>query len=619
MNTARHILCLLVLGALAACSGQAPITRGPELPNLEARAAAEAEAGNFAGAAELYSRLADASRGSQRADFLIEAARNAIEAGDRGRARAWLIDAVSSATDAQRQAIYALDARIELAENRPELALRALDGIRGPTPVELMVDVAEVRGRALFALDRPAEAVAELVEREVWLDDAEAIMTNQRLIWDGLAESTQVQPNTGDPVVDGWLALAPLAASGRGSADFRRELIAWRADYGEHPAAGALLAEMLGEQRLARGAPSQVALLLPLSSGQREAAIAIRDGFLAAHLQSSSGRESTVRVYDTAQLGAREAYLSAQLEGADFIVGPLLRPNVEQIVEQAGFVPTLTLNFAQTELPFMSSLHQFALAPEDEARAIAERAIASGERTAIAIVASNDWGYRVLDAFREEFESRGGRLLDFAGFDPALQDFTPQIRTLLNIDRSEQRHRRLAANLGRQVEFPAPRRRQDVDMILLGADSARAGRLLAPQLRFHDAGDIPTYATSQVYEPATQASDADMNGIMFPDAPLLISQDPITAALGRELESYWPRRAPQLLRFYGMGFDAYRLMQGLYTADLFWPLAGVSGLLDVDATGRIHRSLPFAQFRNGRPAPLPELRTLNSERLIGAR
>lgn len=594
------------------------VTRTPVAPNLEARAAAEAEAGNLATAAQLYRQLADASRGTQRTAYLIQASRLLVERGERGSARQWLSEALSSADDAQRKIIYVLDARMELDENRPELALRALDGIQGPTPVELMIEIAAVRGRALFALDRPAEAVAELVEREVWLDDADAIIDNQRIIWDGLASSSPSRTASGDPIVDGWLALAPLAGEDTDSTEFRRALIDWRGIYVDHPAAGGLLAELLNSQRRAGGAPTQVALLLPLTSAQREPAIAIRDGFLAAHLEVVGGRESGVRVYDTSALGAQEAYLRAQLEGADYIVGPLLRPDVDQIIAQSGFVPTLTLNYAQADVPFLNSVHQFALAPEDEARAVARRAIASGARTAVAIIASNDWGYRVLGAFRTEFEAQGGRLLDFAGYDTSVQDFSAQITTLFNIERSQQRHRRLAANLNVPVEFEA-RRRQDVDMIFLGADSARAGRLLAPQLRFHNAGDIPTYATSEVYEPGAQTSDADMNGIMFPDAPLLVAPDANGQMLGRTLQTHWPRRAPQLMRYYGMGFDAYRLMQGLYSADTFWPLAGMSGSLSVDADGRIHRSLPFAQFQNGRPNALPNDQTPSSDGLIGAR
>src|SRR5690606_38944444 len=145
--------------------------------------------------------------------------------------------------------------------------------------------------------------------------------------------------------------------------------------------------------------------------------------FLAALLQSPGAADARVRVYDTALLGSREAYERAQIEGAEFIVGPLLRSEVDEIVAQAGLVPTLALNFAQADTALTPNLYQFALRPEHEARAVARYAAANGARTAIAIVASTEVGYRALNAFRDEFELLGGRLLDFAGYEPTMQDF----------------------------------------------------------------------------------------------------------------------------------------------------------------------------------------------------
>ena len=53
---------------------------------------------------------------------------------------------------------------------------------------------------------------------------------------------------------------------------------------------------------------------------------------MAAHLRNPGNATTNVRVYDSARLGARGAYLQAQLDGADFIVGPLLRPEVDQVI-----------------------------------------------------------------------------------------------------------------------------------------------------------------------------------------------------------------------------------------------------------------------------------------------
>ena len=147
-------------------------------------------------------------------------------------------------------------------------------------------------------------------------------------------------------------------------------------------------------------------LLLPLSSQQRVFALAIQDGFMAAHLKSSSNSDTSVRVYDSARIGSSEAYLQAQLDGAEFIVGPLGRAEVDEVITQAGFVPTLALNYATNDTPFLRSFYQFALAPEDEARAIAAAASAAGAKTAVAFVLNNQVGYRIRDAFSAAFETR---------------------------------------------------------------------------------------------------------------------------------------------------------------------------------------------------------------------
>jgi len=600
-RAATRTLLALLLASLGACVTSPP--QKPTTPSgaqtLEERARAAAQSGDAA-AAELYARLAASATGTQRIDYLIESARSSVAHGDAQAARRRVNDAKAGANRDQQQAITVLSAGLELGDRKPQAALDLLATVQPPTPMPVLRDAAAFRAEALFQLGRQAEAVSALVEREVWLEDSAAILANQRLIWDGLRKHPAATPlaPTGDRVVDGWLALAPIATSG--TADLRRALLRWRETYTDHPAAGGLLADLLAAQRPA-GFPAQVALLLPLSSPQRAAALAIRDGFLAARLRNGGGDATDIRIYDTAQGGTQGAYLRAQLEGADFIVGPLLPPDVEQVVAQAGFVPTLALNFSRTATPSLRSFYQFSLSPEDEARVIADAMALAGASTAIAFVPSSDRGRRTLATFRTELESRGGRLIDYASYDPGSQEFAQPIMSLLNIARSNLRERRLQANLGVPIEFE-PRRRQDVDAIFIAADDARAGRLIAPQLRFHFAGDIPTYATSDIYDPADAAGANELNGLIFADAPALIVPDANAGDLRRDLQQYWPQRGG-LMRLYGMGFDAYRLVGSLYNvARSSWPVRGMSGDLSLDADGRVHRTLPLAQFRNGRPA-----------------
>jgi outer membrane PBP1 activator LpoA protein len=600
MRLQSYIVFAIGASLLAGCAPQpttAPLDKGA----IAARARA-AEASDPTTAIRLYRDLADASTGSERVGYLLEGADLLVAGQDTAAAERWLGEAALGASQEQQNLILTLRARIALAAGNPELALQTLTRLSAPVSVPVLVAAGEARARAFFALNRHAEGIAELVEREAWLGSSAEILANQRLIWDSLVPPPMGSP-TGDEIVDGWLALAPAANAQGDAVEFRRQLLEWRRVYVSHPAAAGVLADLLRTQRIAGVSPSKIALLLPLDSPQRTQALAVRDGFMAAHLESATRRETTVSIYDTSQRGATNAYLQAQLDGAEFIVGPLLRTEVDAVLGQGGFVPTLSLNWAQAETPSFGNFYQFGLAPEDEVSAIVRQAALSGHRTAVALVESDERGYRLLNTFRAEFEALGGQLLSSAGYVPGAQDVSGAIRDLLNISRSEQRHRRLEANLGIDIAFEA-RRRQDIDMIFLQA-SPPMGRLLAPNLRFYYAGDIPTYATAEIYEPTNRATDADLEGIAFPDVPLLLSPDARATALTQALQAHWPQRATRWLRLYGLGFDAYVLAGTLFSlGETHWPVEGFSGQLELDAFGKVRRGLPFARFRNGRPAML---------------
>ena len=349
---------------------------------------------------------------------------------------------------------------------------------------------------------------------------------------------------------------------------------------------------------------TRVALLLPLTGPQRQAAIAIQDGFLAAHLDrwEDGGRgPPALHIYDTGQLGAREAYDAARDDGAGFIVGPLLKPELEVMMDSAGSTPTLALNTLESGQT-AANLYQFALAPEDEASQVARYAVASGALNAVALIPRNDWGNRLLASFRTQLETLGGQLLQIRTYDPVGQDFSTAITTVLNIDKSDQRRQQLGADLGIALEFES-RRRQDVDAIFVAAN-AGAGRLLAPQLRFWFAGDIPTYATSAIYESSRQ--NGDLNGLLFADTPWVLEDDAAPPALAGTLRRYWPQRSSaQWTRFYGFGFDAYRLMFELHEKpNTLSSFPALSGELSLDESGRIRRGLPMAQFRDGVPVAI---------------
>ena len=105
----------------------------------------------------------------------------------------------------------------------------------------------------------------------------------------------------------------------------------WRAENPDHPA-NMILGDLELPEHLLLDYPRQIALLLPLSAATRRWAGTIQNGFLGAYFATASGLDDrqVVRIYDVlAEGGASAAYASAVADGAEFVVGPLLKRNVD--------------------------------------------------------------------------------------------------------------------------------------------------------------------------------------------------------------------------------------------------------------------------------------------------
>jgi outer membrane PBP1 activator LpoA protein len=346
--------------------------------------------------------------------------------------------------------------------------------------------------------------------------------------------------------------------------------------------------------------PRQVALLLPLSGRQQAAGIAVRDGFLAAALAQDASQRPAINLYDSAALGATTAYARAIADGAQFVVGPLTKEEVQAVADSGSVsIPTLALNYLPDNALPPGLLFQFALDPEDEARQVARRAVADGHTHGVALVPDNEWGQRLLRAFETEFAAAGGTLVGRTLYDTAARDYSQPITRLLLIDQSRTRANALAASLGTRMEFE-PRARSDVQFVFVGAQPLQ-GRSLRPALRFHLTQDLPVYATSDVFELDSDAN-ADLDGVMFPDMPWIVAPDAAANNLKRSLAAYWPTRSRGRGRLYAFGYDAFQLIPSLRSAGVAAaPLGGLTGRLMVDGKGRVRRELDWAQVENGRP------------------
>lgn len=586
-----------------------------ETPGAAAnRQVSQAEAlsrnGDYRGAARVYEALAAQSPGELHDRFILRAAREHIRADDTARATTLLNQVSGSLPRADFGLRSLVSAELNLRAGRGDKALADLDRIPQPVPGELSSDVLEVRSRALFALNRPAAAVSTALERERTLSSQEAIRANRRMIWQGLQRSAAgnadfTAPAGAGQTLTGWLDLGRAAlGTARNPFSASEDIAQWRNRYPTHPANSLLNEDVLPQLSVGLDYPTQMALILPLSGRQQAAGMAVRDGFLAALLQQEASRRPVLNVYDSAEMGATTAYRQAVADGAQFIVGPLTKDEVMAIATSGETsVLTLALNQTPADVVTPALMFQFSLDPEEEARQVAQRVTVDGRMRGLVLLPNNEWGQRVFRAFDTELKTLGGQIAGMRFYDPSARDFSNPITELLLINESRARANALASTVGIRFEFE-PRRRGDAQFVFIGAQPVQ-GRSLRPALRFHLAEDLAVYATSDIFEPDAHANN-DLEGVIFPDMPWVISPDAASTQLRGTLTRHWPVRARGRGRLYAFGFDACRIVPLLKAGQTgpAYTIPGMTGLLSVDEHGHIKRELDWAKVSGGRALPL---------------
>ncbi|HEY4369707.1 MAG TPA: penicillin-binding protein activator [Steroidobacteraceae bacterium] len=611
LKPARHwFLSCFVAWGIAACALPPSQPSQPGIDRQFEQAEKLAREGKHEQAAQAYESLAQQSQRELHDRLLLRAAREYLRNNSTDKASA-LLTQVSATLPSQDFAIRAqVAAELALRAQQPGKALAELDRIPQPLPQDAAADILATRARAQFALNRPAAGITTALDRARLLTSKDELRANSRLIWEGLQKSAAgnadftPQPGT-TTVVTGWLELGRAAlVAARNPFTAKTDLNNWRERYPTHPANEFLNEEVLPELGVGLEYPSQIALVLPLSGRQQGVGVAVRDGFLAALLQQDSSKRPVVNVYDSAAMGASTAYRRAIADGAQFVVGPLLKEDVAAIAaSKDATVLTLALNQLADGVVPPAMMFQFALDPEDEARQVAQRLVQDGKMRGLVLLPNNEWGQRLYRAFDSELKVLGGTVAGVRFFDATTRDYSDPIMQLLLINESKARSTALNSLLGMRLEFE-PRSRGDAQFIFIGAQPTQ-GRTMRPTLRFYLGDTLPVYATSDIFEPDIDANN-DLDGVIFPDMPWVISPDAVSTELRTALNKYWPVRARGRGRLYAFGFDAYRIVP-LLKAGKFGSahaIPGMTGLLSVDDKGRVRRELDWARVTDGKPMPL---------------
>lgn len=389
----------VVLAALilAACSGRAPQTPPA---NIQDEASANSD---------YYLQQLQQSSDDNKADWQLLAIRAQLREGKVPQAAELLGTLPADLNDTQRQEQQLLTAELLVAQkNNPAAAdvLAKLDAGKFSANQQVrfyQALIAANQGKATLPLVRAFIAQEPLLSDKAHQDNIDGT-------WQALAQLTpqelnNIVINADENVLQGWLDLLHVYQDNKQDPDMLKAGIKdWQNRYPQNPAAKNLPTALTQISNFSQASTAKIALLLPLSGPAQVFADAIQQGFTAAQnglpvnaptpvepdATASTPTDAAatpvtdvaapipapvpvatsnaqVKIYDTTTQPIAALLAQAQQDGATLVVGPLLKPEVEQLSATPSTLNILALN--QPEVSTNSpNICYFALSPEDEAR-----------------------------------------------------------------------------------------------------------------------------------------------------------------------------------------------------------------------------------------------------------
>lgn len=639
----------VVLAALilAACSGRAPQT--PPV-NIQDEASANSD---------YYLQQLQQSSDDNKADWQLLAIRAQLREGKVPQAAELLGTLPADLNDTQRQEQQLLTAELLVAQkNNPAAAdvLAKLDAGKFSANQQVrfyQALIAANQGKATLPLVRAFIAQEPLLSDKAHQDNIDGT-------WQALAQLTpqelnNIVINADENVLQGWLDLLHVYQDNKQDPDMLKAGIKdWQNRYPQNPAAKNLPTALTQISNFSQASTAKIALLLPLSGPAQVFADAIQQGFTAAQnglpvnaptpvepdATASTPTDAAatpvtdvaapipapapvatsnaqVKIYDTTTQPIAALLAQAQQDGATLVVGPLLKPEVEQLSATPSTLNILALN--QPEVSTNSpNICYFALSPEDEARDAAHHLWSQEKRMPLLLTPRGALGDRIAKAFAEEWQKQGGQTVLQQNFGS-----TAELKQAINsgagirltgqpISVSSAPAAAPASVTIAGLTIPAPPVDAPVVSTAVGGN-IDAVYIIATPAELTLIKPMIDMATSTRSKPALFASSRsyqagagpdyrlEMEGIQFSDIPLMAGSNPalMQQAAAKYANDY------SLVRLYAMGIDAWTLSNHFAEMRQIpgFQVSGTTGDLTASANCVITRKLPWLQYRQGMVVP----------------
>lgn len=422
---------------------------------------------------------------------------------------------------------------------------------------------------------------------------------------------------------EGWYALASIYQQYQLRINhLKRAVSDWENSYPQHPVLLFMPTQLTNIQEIQPFQPENIAVLLPLSGRFREQGKSIQLGILDAFYRQQQLNNSattgnfeinspTLHFYDSHAQSVEDITAQFAQNKIDFVIGPLLKNEIETFLPLVEKMPVLALNAFPEKMPNSKNSapetvstdqpwhYSFSLSPEQEAKQAAQFISDNKHKNPLIIAPKSDYGKRVAQAFKNEWQALHNKEIE-QHFFTSKSKLASFIERVLQTDKSETRNNQMQkiTNLPLEKEV---RSRTDIDAIYLVSKRDEL-ILLKPFLDVTVspfADKIPLYASSRSHEfDRGGLQNKELSNFTFSDMPFLINQQgEIITGLNKVL----PRQSYAALRLFAFGFDSYQLIGQLIrlqkTEGYYYP--GLVGQLSLDLSNRVQPKLSWAKYYQG--------------------
>lgn len=390
--------------------------------------------------------------------------------------------------------------------------------------------------------------------------------------------TVQLNQNS-DPLLKGFIEFALLDSSQ--SQKVKQQLVqGWQSKYPEHPlsfaaenlAAGIAASSNLGAASGLDATSGQVvslkegdrlAVLLPLS-GRFAASVGepARLGILAALQDRNSNLKVTF--YDTNRMTMEEIASALGQNGTNFIIGPILKPEVDALLSTNITLPAIVFN--QPASP-REQLYYYNLGPDYEGALAASKIYHDGHNSPVVIAPESTRGQRAINGFTQVWQqanTNGPITCRYADINSVQAALTT-----------------------------CPLNNADAIYINATASDVIKVRGVLPD-------NTPLYLTDRSYMGLNHSSgELALAGAFLGDMPWLLTDN----ALKKDLMATLPQADAQVQRIFASAYDSINLAFNLERLhqDRADVLHGISGDLQIGSNGIIEMAPMWVRLGAQRP------------------